>query len=175
MRLTGNNKGTTLVELIIAMAVAAIVLSMIMYFVFGASKSFQRTSDEVNLQLEAQTTINQINNIILEAKSMEVYPSDGVIDPSSGEIRYTFACNHNEFYTFIFAEADGILYQVQTSGFTEARTASYNKQEHLLAEYVSKLTITKVDRNQSARIDLKLALGTEEYQVSKLVKMRNAK
>lgn len=175
MRLTGNNKGATLVELIIAMAVAAIVLSMIMVFIFGAAKSFQRTSEEVNLQLEAQTAINQINNIILEAREMEVYPSDGLIDPLTGELRYTFQCNNNEFYSFIFVKADGVLYQVQTTGFAEARTAAYNKQEHLLAEYVKELTIDKVDRNKSAEIDLMLALGTEEYQISKLVKMRNAK
>lgn len=175
MRLTGNNKGATLVELIIAMAVAAIVLSMIMYFIFGAAKSYQRTSDEVNLQLEAQTAINQISNIILEAREMEVYPYDGLINPLTGELRYTFHCNNNEFFTFIFVEADRILYQVQTTGFAEARNATYNKQEHLLAEYVKQLTITRIDRNMSAEIELELALGSEEYQVSKLVKMRNAK
>lgn len=175
MRLTGNNKGATLIELIIAMAIAAIVLSMIMYFIFGAAKSFQRTGDEVNLQLEAQTAVNQINNIILEAGEMEVYPSDGFIDPLTGEIRYTFHCNNNEFYSFIYVEADRSLYQVQTTGFAEARTAGYNKQEHLLAEYVKKINITKVDRNKSAEIELILALGSEEYQVNKLVKMRNAK
>lgn len=175
MRLTGNNKGATLVELIIAMAVAAIVLSMIMYFIFGAAKSFQRTSDEVNLQLEAQTAINQINNIILEAGDMEVYPSDGLINPITGDIRYTFHCNNNEFYSFIFVEADRMLYQVQTTGFVEARTVTYNRQENLLADYVKELSISKVDRNKSAKIDLLLALGPEEYRVSKLVKMRNAK
>lgn len=174
MRLTGNNKGATLVELIIAMAVAAIVLSMIMYFIFGATKSFQRTSEEVNLQLEAQTAINQINNIIMEAEEMEIYPPDGLIDPVTGDIRYTFHCNNNEFYTFIYVEADMLLYQAQTTGFVESRTVTYNKQEHLLAEYVERFEITKIDRNKSAKIEMILGLGSEKYQVSKLVKMRNA-
>ncbi len=168
MRLTGNNKGTSLIELIIAMAVAAIVLSMIMFFISGAAKSFRRTSDEVNLQMEAQTILNQMNNIAMEAKGMEEYVT-------SEESRYTFQCNGDEYYTFIFAGAENKLYQVQTTGFTEAQTAVYNMQENFLADYITRLIITENSGNKSITIDLRLALGNDNYEIKKTIKMRNAK
>lgn len=175
MRLSRNNKGTSLVELVIAMAIAAIVLGIIMMFINGVSKSFRRTNDEVNLQMEAQTTINQISNIAMEAKDMEKYPATGEADPVTGELRYTFEGNNNEFITFVFASHESKLYQVQTTDFLTAQTAAYNMQNNFLAEYVTELKIDENTAKQSVTINLKLALGNDNYQIKKTVKMRNAR
>ncbi len=173
MHLSKDNRGATLIELVIAMMIAAIVLGMIMFFINGVAKSFQRTSDEVNLQIEAQTTINHISNIVMKAKDMEVYPATGVPDPVTGVIRYTFSCNNNEFYTLIFDSNEDKLYQVQTGGFAEGQTVAYSLQDHFLAEYIDRLMITK-NANNSATIELFLVLGNDSYNVKKTMKMRNA-
>lgn len=168
MRLSRNNKGTSLIELVIAMAIAAIVLSMIMLFISGAAKSFRRSSDEVNLQMEAQTTINQISKIAMEARDLDIYSA-------TGDKRFTFECNHNEFYTFIFVPTEMMVYQVQTTDFIQAQSATYSMQQHFLAEYVKSLDITENTENKSATIKLELSLGSEEYTLSKTIRMRNAR
>jgi prepilin-type N-terminal cleavage/methylation domain-containing protein len=60
-----DNKGASLLELIIAMMIAAIILSMIFLFINSASKGFRKTNDNVNLQIEAQTIINQLSNLVM--------------------------------------------------------------------------------------------------------------
>ncbi len=168
MRVSRDNRGTSLVELVIAMAIAAVVISMIMFFINVAAKSFRKTSEEVNLQMEAQTTVNQISNLAMEAKAMEVLAA-------AGESRYIFHYNNNEFCTIIFTDGEKKLYQVSTTDLEQAKTATYNMQQNFLAEYVQSLEISVNSTNQSVTIDLKLALGKDEYQIKKTVKMRNAK
>jgi hypothetical protein len=155
------------------MTIAAIVLGMIILFINGVSKSLRKTSDEVNLQLEAQTTMNLISNILMEAQDMDVYPASAVPDPVNGEVRYTLGCGNNEFYTIIFNSTENKLYLVETGSFEEGQTAACSKQEHFMADYVENLLITK-NANKTATIDLYLALGKDRYNVKKTIMMRNA-
>ncbi len=155
-----------MIELVIAMAIAAVVISMIMFFISVAAKSFRRTSDDVNLQMEAQTTINQISNLAMEAKAVDIWNG-------TDDIRYTFQYNDTEFKTIILVSDEKKLYQVSTTGFEDAKTVSYNMQQNFLAEYVQSLVLTS--ENKSVTIDLSLSLGEDQYQISKTIKMRNAK
>lgn len=173
MRLSRDNRGVTLIELLIAMMIAAIVLSMILLFIKGVSKSFQKTSDEVNLQMEAQTTMNLISNILMEAQDIEVSPVSAVPDPVTGEVRYTLSCGSNEYYTIIFNTTEGKLYLIKTSSPEEGRTATYSLQDHFLADHIENLLITR-NANKTATIELYLALGRDKYNVKKTILMRNA-
>ena len=70
-----NNKGLTLMELICAIAILAIVTASIGSVMVVSARSYQRDSDEVSLQQEAQVTANQI--------------ADLVIDSTAGAVSYT--------------------------------------------------------------------------------------
>ncbi|MBH1939789.1 prepilin-type N-terminal cleavage/methylation domain-containing protein [Mobilitalea sibirica] len=166
MHLCKNNKGTSLIELIIAMAIAAIVLSLIMFFIKGSTQTFRRTSDEVNLQLEAQTTINQLSNIAMEAKSFTPI--------SLTEERFIFRYNDNEYYSIIFNNGERRIYLVQTTTRSDAETIAPNMQEHFMAEYVESLTMVSSINGKMITINLQLSLGNEEHVISKKVKLRNA-
>ncbi|HKL79621.1 MAG TPA: prepilin-type N-terminal cleavage/methylation domain-containing protein [Mobilitalea sp.] len=166
LHISGNNKGTSLIELIIAMAIAAIVLSMIMFLINVSSNNFRRTSNEVNLQMESQTAINQISNLAMEAIE--------VTREVNGNIeRYIFENSDADYYTIVFDATEMELYQIGPTGFEEAKVAAYNKEVNLLAEYVDNFEINIAVK--SVNIILTSALGEDTFTVSKKVKLRNAK
>lgn len=61
-----NNKGVSLVELIIAIAILSIVGIAICGFMAFGSKNFATSTKNVKLQYEQQVTVNRIRDIILE-------------------------------------------------------------------------------------------------------------
>lgn len=173
MRAYIDNKGMTLIELIISIAISSIVVLMIVSFIDGASETFRRANNEVNLQMEAQTALNQLNNLAMEAKNIiETEPL------ASEDKRYIIESN-TDFYTVILVKSDKKIYLVHKSKsdstIEDAKTVLYNEAEHLLTEYVKDLTISTIDEKKVVTITLTLSLGEEkDYKVNKKVRLRNA-
>lgn len=169
-----NNKGMSLLELVIAMAISAIVIMMIVSFISAAFRVFRKTNDEVNLQMEAQTTINQLSDILMEAKKVE--------ESITVEGYRVYHINLvDSDYAIFFNNSDNVheLYLVEydpsslPSGVTYDKL-SYSKQQNLLAEYVDEFTITPDNAQGSIQsIILKLTLGNETYTLTKQIKLRN--
>ena len=64
-----NNKGVTLVELVVTMLVSSIICLAIVGFISTATNSYRKTNADTTIQLEAQVASNVINDIIISAKS----------------------------------------------------------------------------------------------------------
>ncbi len=176
MRMDKNNEGMTLIELIIVIAISSIVIIMVITFINGALKGFHKTNDEVQLQMEAQTVINQITNIALQANSI----STDLLSLDTEEDRYLLEGNTN--YIIIFRRNTAKLYLKEITfeaGDTpdvkaaKAVAASYDDKENLFAEYTSEISFTMTDHNKSVLIVLTLRMGEEEYSVTKKVTLRN--
>ena len=86
-----NNRGFTLVEFIVAFAIAAIAGVAVFSFMSASSNSFNKTNKDVGLQYEQQIVVNQIRDYILE---------------SSNAINYDAASNALYTYTQIDKEVD---------------------------------------------------------------------
>lgn len=184
MDITKDNKGTSLVELVIALMISSIVILMIIFFLNSTSKYFRRTNDDVNLQMEAQTIINQLSNLIMEAEYMEAEGEEEgnhymmeYID-SEDRIRYIFKhinkqedTEEVEYITIVLS--DGCLYQLSIDDWEEVEDAPIYKDRHLLAEHVQSLYIIPYDK--SVDIKLELSLGKDTAKLSKKVKFRNAR
>lgn len=191
MDISKDNKGASLVELVIALMITAIVISMLLFFLNSASKGFKLTNDDVNLQMEAQTIINQISNLVMEAEYMEYEDGEEVkahmirhID-SESNTRYIFKLNdtQNRYYGIILSE--GNIYQIISDNILDVKEEKLDKQKHLLAEYVDKFDIIRSETdkeanngnpsNKSVDIVLELSLGNDRTKLSKRVKFRNAR
>ena len=61
-----NNKGLSLVELIVAIAILAVVSIGILGFVAFSSRNYSSANKNVKLQYEQQMTVNRIRDIVLE-------------------------------------------------------------------------------------------------------------
>jgi len=165
LKLHLNNKGVSLIELIIAMAISAIVLSMIMIFLSGATQGFRKTNDDVNLQLEAQNTINQISTLIMEAN--KIWSADNPEDK-----RYIIEGNSN-IYGVIYKNSSRRLYLVTKASVHEAGTTTgYSDADNLLAEYVDNISIV-AGGGKTVEIKLEFSIGKDSYTATRKVKLRN--
>lgn len=74
-----KDKGLTLVELVASLAILAIVSVVVVGFISIAGKTFRSVNTEVNLQYEAQLTINQLKDLIVDSNRGIVYGMDPLI------------------------------------------------------------------------------------------------
>ena len=79
-----KNKGYTLVELLVAMVVLVIVLMEVYMVMNSGSKVYEHGSIDVALQTEAQQTILELEDLIIDVNSDIIYtpPGGGVSEPS---------------------------------------------------------------------------------------------
>lgn len=69
-----RNAGFTLMEMLIAMMISLIIISGVGTFLVTATKNYQATDKQVNLQLEAQDVANAISDRILESNNVYYDP-----------------------------------------------------------------------------------------------------
>lgn len=67
-----NDKGLTLVELIIAISMATMVIAAATVFLYNAERSYRISQYSVDLQMEAQVLMEQMSNWVLESNHMEI-------------------------------------------------------------------------------------------------------
>lgn len=86
MKVKLNNKGVTLVELIIAVAIAAVVSTLIVTMIVSSSNMFSRESKVIDGQNEMQIVQNQITDRLREAKEINVVKCGDAIRIYTGEV-----------------------------------------------------------------------------------------
>ena len=62
-RISLNNKGSSLVELLVALGISSIILTGVGFFINAGSKSYRATSVQATLQNETQDVLNYLNNL----------------------------------------------------------------------------------------------------------------
>ena len=71
MKTFRNNKGLSLVELIVTMAITGIVVATAMMILVSSLKFFRNGMEEVNLQNEVQRTLNLVQTHVMSADTVE--------------------------------------------------------------------------------------------------------
>lgn len=74
MKMKRDNRGLTLVELIIAVAIASIILLAITVFVRNAMRSYQTAQNAIDLQMESHVLMEQLGAWVMEGNRVEVVP-----------------------------------------------------------------------------------------------------
>ncbi|MTI48210.1 PilW family protein [Sporosalibacterium faouarense] len=74
-----SDQGITLIELLVTLAIVGIVLTMVTSFFIANLNNFNRAEDELDLQYEAQATMNYITEIAIQSRSIvSLEDSEGV-------------------------------------------------------------------------------------------------
>ncbi len=71
-----SNQGFSLMEMLLCVLLSSIVISAIGGFMVTSIKQYNHVDREVNLQIETQTTLNQLSKMIKEADNVQ-YAADG--------------------------------------------------------------------------------------------------
>ena len=68
-----NNKGITLVEMLVALAVGSIVISAVVILLQQGISGYSRQTITTQLQDDANITLNQMSDTIMQAKCVDIY------------------------------------------------------------------------------------------------------
>lgn len=74
MKMKRDNRGLTLIELIIAVAIASIILLAITIFISNALKSYRTAQNAIDLQMESHVLMEQIGAWVMEGNRIIVVP-----------------------------------------------------------------------------------------------------
>jgi len=163
-----DEKGYSLVELLIVIAILAVVGGLICSILLSSTELFSRSKDEVDVQAEAQTTINWLNDMLAEAGYGVTYVEDATAHTLD-------IYNEANYYRIIYEIAENKLYceerEFQNDGSSIVLTS-----KQLLAEYVTDFSIstaTLTDDNPVVAVTLGMEKGERSVNLFRNVTLRN--
>lgn len=178
-----NNRGMTFVELLIAAAMSAIIVTAVTMFIGNAHKSYQNASESVNLQMESQILMEQLGTWIMEGNRVEVNGS--VLTIYDIPRRITTPLPAGEVYDDEAAKrvvwlADGKLYMKVFTHIADPDTDTSSvgaedvKEENCIGIYVTEFN-PSLDGANPAKVEIKLKLeqGKQKYEVENEIMVRN--
>ena len=99
-----NNKGLSLVELIVTIAIMSIISVGIAAAVVSSTKSYTTGSSEVDLQQEVQNITNILNNLVMDANEAK---NAGVGGTATGSESLFIESSNGDYYVIAAEEVDG--------------------------------------------------------------------
>lgn len=192
----GNQRGYSLIEVLIALAIVAVVGTLVSGFLLFGTKSYGKVTDEVGLQEEAQILLTQLNNYLVDADATLRYfvttTEEGaaveheVEKDSDAGGEDTIVKRRIEVYKQ--AEDGTIIEMIQWERDTESlyyerkkRSADPDGGEQTLAEkqlLINHIPIFSADMtevNEKQKVFLRILLNKNErqYTAQKTVYLRN--
>lgn len=104
-----NQRGITLIELLIAFAIAAIVMMGVAAMIFSGLSLYGRNNANVEVQNEAQTSMNLILDTIMEAGGLCMKGTDALTENTCMILGKTFCKKQPGGYT-MYASGSAIVY-----------------------------------------------------------------
>ena len=173
-----NDKGFTLIELIICIVIFGIIVAAVFGFMISGSKSYETVNGRINLQMDSQLTLNFINEYLIDCDTA-VY-SDGsnmlcIIDKASGG-------GYNA-YVFRYIDTDTTLYFSKSVSVTPNADGSFAcvmGTPEILSDMVDSFLVTLgiiVDENTtrvgSVKMELSFNNSSTNKTFSHTVSLRN--
>lgn len=196
-----NQKGFTLVELIIAVAILAIVTLAVCGFIVVGSRSYTSANTDIMLQQEAQLALNQISDVIIDTTDSITYSVgtstslQNVLKDSEYGGEATDKClvvvnrndtssnNDNPSYWFYWKKDEETIYFNEVPGVNSTMSADeieagfegVDTDMAVLADHVTDLNIdiSQFEENRVVMISMTLKNGNREYSTSNNVTVRN--
>ena len=184
-----DERGFTLVELVIAMGMFTIVMFAIIYFLTSGTRSYGYAKSELNLQMESQMLLNQIRDVTYSSnyaefddskKALILYDVDKVPPPSpspgSTPSPTTAPYTKSAKVVLIYLIDDKLYMQrdldptaVDAATLASTCTAS---DDYLFSRYMTDFD-AKINKND-IQLTMKMKNGSRKYELNEGVTIRNA-
>lgn len=193
-----DQKGLTLVELLVAVAIAAIVAISVGAFMIVGARSFSSTSSEVNLQYESQLAFNQLQDLVIDTSLGVTYkyePADGsaevtviadeqggsLLIPTDAKKKKLYLFNSDVVYVVIWDREESRLYYEEYETSIDAHgklimdESKPKEQMARMADYITdfRIDLTRLEEKRIVRVDMGFAKENKEYAASYNITMRN--
>lgn len=149
-----NNKGVSLIELIVALAIVGMITTAIISFMTLGMNSFNASKSEVTVQSESQTAMNQISDLVLDAdKGVKIFGAYSTVydkvlviyNEADIDMIFYHAGNKKLYYVkksrsgpTVFAGTES---EIQTLADTPAGAID---DKNLMSQYVTAFTVSEI-------------------------------
>lgn len=163
-----NNKGLSLVELVCAVAIFAIVITAVGSVMVVSAQNYSKGSYEIDVQQEAQTTTNLIGNLIVDA---DTACYDGTLAIPLLKINES----NDVEYQISYDKDNGILKYKEI----DKTTTPYTEAEGVLAENVVAFNTnlskeaTSLEQDRNVEVSITIEKGGRTYNASYSMTARN--
>lgn len=189
-----DQRGLTLVELLIAIAIASIVTVSVGSFMVVGARTFTSTSSEVNLQHESQLAFNQLQDLVIDTTLGVTYAyvpdaigtaevnilSDSDIPAATTVVqKKLYMYNDTVVYVVIWDEANSELYYEEYDVAIDSSgnmTLGAARETHaLMAEYITYFgaDLTRLAEKSIVRVDMTYEKANKNYSSSYNITVRN--
>lgn len=157
-----QNAGLSLVELLVALAVSAIIISAVSVLIIQGTNSYRHQTVTAQLQEDAGIAMNHISDAVMEASCLMVSNSDS--DTGS-----TLTFKINDRNTYVYEPEEGILYVRTVTDGVVGYTDS------VLCEHVSgfrvQITESSVNKKETAPGNDRIVSLNDPVQVKVTIKV----
>lgn len=179
-----EGKGFSLVEVLATVAILSFLIFAICTFMTTGSNLYKESSREIDLQQEAQTTMNQLNDMLLSANKFSVSYKNRGLD---NEVAVMYCQSIEEIntkvsYCIIWMKEKGKLYFIKkddtftfagTEGEITSLCNSVTDEANLMAEYIKSMVIDQSVDKQGVSITINFNIRDDHYDITKQIKFRN--
>jgi prepilin-type N-terminal cleavage/methylation domain-containing protein len=186
-----DNKGYTLVELVISMAILALVSLTIASLMKTGTTTYKNAKSELDVQMDSQTLLAQINTMIMEANQVSYDSANQVLalykikqervalpmpsDGSSSTPQYTTNKTVTDIKVIKLDSAAKRLYLKEEDHDivlpASGGSLSFDADEELFSEYMDSFDVDVDGSNVTVTIGMKS--GKQKYKASATTKIRN--
>lgn len=198
LRLQQNNKGFSLVELIVTVLISSVVMAAVVGLLMTGLSLYKNVNAETQLQMESQAACGRIDELVQEAQYLKFYSSavadntDSIASLGANKVLVlmTLEDSGSGWWYYIAWDAagnqlllsktgvtytDGVLNVPDESaiaGQVNTMLTATNKKKYLLAQYIKTFNFTTID-TKLYRINVVLETGNKQFLTSQIVNGRN--
>lgn len=150
---------------------------MVILFLSSGSKGYSYGKKEVDLQMEAQTVINQMEDMMIGCSWVE---SKWITTDSGANLKGIVLYHKNDI-SMVFLDTtskklyfrDGMI----ESSLASLNTMTYSEEENLMSSYVDDILVAssplEMKTDKSIQLQLRFVNDTKEYEAVKHIVFRN--
>lgn len=186
-----DNRGITLIELIIAIAISTIVVGAATFLLSTAQKNYSSASASVDLQSEAQILMEQMGTWIMEGNRVEVNAAGDKLTvyqiprkvtttrPTGAETLKTDT-SKRVFWISNKLKGKKMLYMKKFDGIADPDSDTTDVADadaildNCIGEYVTSFLAVEDTSKAKVTITLEFRQGTQKYSITNEFKLRNA-
>ena len=181
-----NQKGLSLIEVVVSLTIMTIVVAMVSRFVIVGLNTSSSTTKTGNIQREAQTTINQMKDWIMGTnKGIVCYGRSDWYDKAVA-IYHKGEAEENYVQLIFYREGDACLYYdkvpVEKTTFEERDVQIHAEkintsgtwENYVFSKYVSEFNVVISETNkQQVRLAIGYSNAGKTYRLDTVTNMRN--
>lgn len=172
--MTRNNKGFSLVELIVAIAIFAIAGVALVSFMQTSSNSYTKSNRDINMQSEQQLAVNRLRDMIIDSSNGIYYGSKTLTVYGAKKV-----VGGNEKYPVTVIKLDStnnkLMFGTADFDTVSETTTVDDDQLKLLAEHVTEFDVdlSKAVKEKKVTFQLKFNMNGSEKVITETVALRN--